>query len=35
LPVEETGTVVWMHIVPLGSAPLHYANTDASGPCAF
>jgi hypothetical protein len=35
LPVEETGTVVWMHVVPLGSAPRHYANSDVSGPCDF
>jgi hypothetical protein len=33
LPTEETGTVVWMRIVPLGSTQLHIANTDAAGPC--
>ncbi|HEX4399929.1 MAG TPA: hypothetical protein VHZ98_01220 [Galbitalea sp.] len=35
LPVEETGTVVWMRIVPLGTTQLHIANTDVSGPCDF
>jgi hypothetical protein len=35
LPLEETGTVVWMRIVPLGSSQLHIANTDVSGPCSF
>jgi hypothetical protein len=35
LPIEETGTVVWMRIVPLGTTQLHIANTDSSGPCAF
>jgi hypothetical protein len=35
LPVEETGTVVWMRIVPLGTTQLHIADTDTSGPCAF
>jgi hypothetical protein len=35
LPVEETGTVVWMRIVPLGATQLHIANTDVSGTCAF
>jgi hypothetical protein len=35
LPIEETGTVVWMHIVPIGSTPLHYANSDAAGVCNF
>jgi hypothetical protein len=35
LPVEETGTVVWMRIVPLGTTQLHIANTDVSGPCNF
>jgi hypothetical protein len=33
LPTQETGTVVWMRIVPLGSTQLHIANTDAAGPC--
>jgi hypothetical protein len=33
LPVEETGTVVWMRIVPLGDTQLHIANSDASGVC--
>ena len=35
LPVEETGTVVWMHVVPIGSPPRHYANSDTTGPCNF
>jgi hypothetical protein len=35
LPIEETGTVVWMHIVPRDSTVLHYANSDAAGPCNF
>jgi hypothetical protein len=35
LPVEETNTVVWMRIVPLGTSQLHIANTDVSGPCLF
>jgi hypothetical protein len=35
LPVEETGTVVWMRIVPLGTTGLHIANTDVAGACAF
>jgi hypothetical protein len=35
LPVEETGTVVWMRIVPLADTTLHIADTDATGPCAF
>jgi hypothetical protein len=35
LPVEETGTVVWMRIVPLGTTQLHIANTDVSGACSF
>jgi hypothetical protein len=35
LPVEETGTVVWMHIVSLGETQLHYANSDAAGVCSF
>jgi hypothetical protein len=35
LPAEETGTVVWMRIVPLDDAYLHIADTDATGPCSF
>jgi hypothetical protein len=35
LPVEETNTVVWMRIVPLGTSQRHIANTDVSGPCVF
>jgi hypothetical protein len=35
LPVEETGTVVWMHVVPLGDTQVHYANSDATGVCNF
>jgi len=35
LPVEETGTVVWMRIVPLADTDLHIADTDATGPCEF
>jgi hypothetical protein len=35
LPVEETGTVVWMRIVLLGTTQLHIANTDVSGACSI
>jgi hypothetical protein len=35
LPVEETGTVVWMRIVPLAQTQLHIADTDSAGPCSF
>jgi hypothetical protein len=35
LPIEETGTVVWMRIVQVGTTQLHIANTDVSGPCSF
>jgi len=31
----ETGTVVWMRIVPLGTVQLHIADTDSAGPCSF